>query len=270
MPLAVRGYNHDVIAEGAGNSSLNVSPGPNLESNRLFVFAFAGVEWKPDEIPPAPVEQKPIVEKIVVPTPVSTEIKIQGEVKDAKTNNPAQATLQFVGNVTLNTVAGIKGDYSATFPNVGEYSIKIEAVGYIGVIEKINLQTSPKTGVNFTLVPIEKGVRVNLKSVLFQQSTPNLLQDSFKELDMVADFMKNNPAVRIELAGHTDNVGPKSLNLKLSNDRVIAVKKYLTNKGIDPKRIKGKGYGGTKPISPSDSEEARRLNRRVEFVITEN
>jgi outer membrane protein OmpA-like peptidoglycan-associated protein len=242
----------------------NVSLGANMESNRLFVFGLAGVEWKPEVI-----ASKPVEEKIVIQTPVSTEIKIQGEVRDAKSNKPIQATLQFAGSTTRSIATGTKGDYNITFPDGGEYSIRIESVGYIGILDKINLQTSPRTGVNFSLVPIEKGARVNLKNVLFQQGTPSLLKESYKELDMVVDFMKSNPAIRIELAGHTDNVGSGSLNLKLSNDRVTAVKNYLMDKGIESKRIKGKGYGGTKPISPGDSEEARRLNRRVEFVITE-
>lgn len=246
----------------------NTSMGANPESNRLFIFAFAGLEPRLEETTP-PVVQKPVEEKPITQPPPSTEINIMGEVRDAKTNNPIAATLQFTGNAPRAVVAESNGSYSVTFPNAGEYSIKIESPGYLAVMEKIDLKTSPRTGVNFLLVPMEKGTRVNLKNVLFQQGTPKLLVDSFKELDGVADLMKSNPSMRIELAGHTDNVGTASLNLKLSNDRVAAVKKYLVDKGIDVKRIKGKGYGGTKPISPGNTEEARRLNRRVEFIITD-
>jgi outer membrane protein OmpA-like peptidoglycan-associated protein len=161
------------------------------------------------------------------------------------------------------------GSYSVIFPDLGEYSVKIESAGYLPMMEKIDLKTSPRTGVNFLLVPIEIGARINMRNVLFQQGTPKLLDESFKELNWMADLMRSNPTMRIELAGHTDNVGTASLNLKLSNDRIAAVKKYLVDKGIDASRIKGKGYGGTKPISPGNSEEARRLNRRVEFIITD-
>jgi outer membrane protein OmpA-like peptidoglycan-associated protein len=248
----------------------NTSLGANMESNRLFIFALAGVEPKPEEIStPTVKEQKPVEGKPITQPPPSTEIKIMGEVRDAKTNNPISATLQFSGNTSRSVITASDGSYSVTFPAMGEYSIKIESAGYLAMLEKIDLKTSPRTGVNFLLVPIEKGARVNMKNVLFQQGTPKLLDDSFKELDWVADLMKSNPSMRIELAGHTDNVGKASLNLKLSNDRVAAVKKYLVDKGIDVKRIKGKGYGGTKPISPGTTEEARRLNRRVEFIIIE-
>ena len=248
----------------------NTSLGTNLESNRLFVFAFAGVESKQEEIVTRPIkEQKPVEEKTITQLPPSTEIQIMGEVRDAKTNKLIRASLQFSNNTTRSVMTPSNGSYSIIFPVIDEYSVKIEAPGYMTIIEKIDLKTSPRTGVNFLLMPIEKGTRINMKNVLFQRGTPKLLNDSFKELDWFADMMKNNPTMRIELAGHTDNVGTPLLNLKLSNDRVAAVKKYLVDKGIDASRIKGKGYGGTQPISPDNTEEARRLNRRVEFIITD-
>ncbi len=79
--------------------------------------------------------------------------------------------------------------------------------------------------------------------------------------------MKNNPKVEIELNGHTDNRGDAKKNIILSQQRVERIKSYLVSKGISSKRIKGKGFGGTRPIATNDSEEARKLNRRVEFVI---
>ncbi len=247
----------------------NTSLGANMESNRLFIFALSCVEPKPEEISPPPVkEQKPVEEKTITQVPASG-IKIMGEVRDAKTNNLIRASLQFSGNTTHSVMTPGNGSYSVIFPDLGEYSVKIESAGHLPMLEKIDLKTSPRTGVNFLLVPIEIGARINMKNVLFQQGTPKLLNESFKELNWMADLMRSNPTMRIELAGHTDNVGTASLNLKLSNDRVAAVKKYLVDKGIDDSRIKGKGYGGTNPISPGNTEEARRLNRRVEFIITD-
>ena len=87
---------------------------------------------------------------------------------------------------------------------------------------------------------------------------------------MVVDLLRTNPKIEIELAGHTDNRGDARLNLQLSQRRVEIVKGYLVSKGIGGKRIKGKGYGGQKPIANSDTEESRRLNRRVEFTIVKD
>jgi outer membrane protein OmpA-like peptidoglycan-associated protein len=123
---------------------------------------------------------------------------------------------------------------------------------------------------NFNLQPVDVGTTVNLKGVLFEQSKTTLLPQSFDELDVVVSFMKSNPRVKIELAGHTDNQGMFSKNIKLSQERVDTVKEYLVSKGIDDKRITGKGYGGTKPIASNDKEETRKLNRRVEFTIIKN
>jgi OOP family OmpA-OmpF porin len=97
-----------------------------------------------------------------------------------------------------------------------------------------------------------------------------LLQSSYDELDMVADFMKENPKVEVLLSGHTDNQGHHDLNMKLSRERVNVVKDYLVKKGISGKRITSKGLGGTKPIADNESEETRALNRRVEFTITKD
>ncbi|MFN5171331.1 MAG: OmpA family protein, partial [Cyclobacteriaceae bacterium] len=82
--------------------------------------------------------------------------------------------------------------------------------------------------------------------------------------------MKTNPRVAIELAGHTDNRGNADKNKQLSKDRVEKVKQYLVSKGVSSRRVSGKGYGGERPITREDSEDARKLNRRVEFTIVRN
>jgi outer membrane protein OmpA-like peptidoglycan-associated protein len=120
---------------------------------------------------------------------------------------------------------------------------------------------------NFHLQPVEIGTTVNLKNVLFVQTKTELLPESYDELDLVVSFLKNNPNVKIELSGHTDNRGVHSDNVRLSQERVNAVKRYLVSKGVDGKRVTGKGYGGTKPIASNDTEENRQMNRRVEFTI---
>jgi OOP family OmpA-OmpF porin len=79
--------------------------------------------------------------------------------------------------------------------------------------------------------------------------------------------MKLNPSVMIQLSGHTDNRGRHEMNMKLSRERVDAVKAYLVSKGVESRRISGQGFGGTRPIADNDAEETRALNRRVEFTI---
>ena len=80
-------------------------------------------------------------------------------------------------------------------------------------------------------------------------------------------MMKANPKVEIQLEGHTDNQGSADANLKLSQDRVDAVKKYLSSKGINKDRVKTKAFGGTQPLATEKTEEAQALNRRVEMRV---
>jgi outer membrane protein OmpA-like peptidoglycan-associated protein len=69
--------------------------------------------------------------------------------------------------------------------------------------------------------------------------------------------------------GHTDNIGKEELNIKLSQQRAEAIVSYLTEKGIDPSRLKAKGYGFSKPIADNNTEEGRAMNRRTEIKIIE-
>jgi len=81
--------------------------------------------------------------------------------------------------------------------------------------------------------------------------------------------MNDNPNIKIEISGHTDNIGSAAYNQKLSESRAKAVVDYLIEHGIDRSRLSYMGYGFEKPIAPNDTEEGRQLNRRVEFKIVE-
>jgi OOP family OmpA-OmpF porin len=197
--------------------------------------------------------------------------RVSGLVINATTREAiGGGSIQFhAGPIVKDIVVDNDGRYKADLVPVEEYHIKVEAKGYIGRFEKLDLRSHvmKELVMNFTLQPIEVGTTVNLKSVLFVQSKPELLTESYDELDMVVDFMKLNPGVIIELSGHTDNRGRHEMNMKLSRDRVNAVKEYLVSRGVEARRITGRGYGGTKPIADNEGEATRALNRRVEFTI---
>lgn len=197
-------------------------------------------------------------------------VTIYGKVNNSKTHEPIKATLTFSSPKFANSVSSVLGSgFNVQIPSVNVYSIRIEAPGYISAFEKLDIHTYEmnELEMSFTLQPVEVGTRVNLRSVLFERGTANLLPESTDELDLVVNFLKTNPRVVIDLAGHTDNRGVHSHNVRLSQQRVDKVKEYLVSKGIGAKRISGKGFGGTKPIASNESEESRMLNRRVEFTI---
>jgi OOP family OmpA-OmpF porin len=197
---------------------------------------------------------------------------LKGTVTSSKTGQTVAARLSFKSDSTYMALSSQLGRYSLSIPSTKVYTIVVEAPGYVGVMEKLDIHTfeMQQVELNFKLTPIEVGATVNLKNVLFQVGTTRLLDKSFDELNVVVDLLRSNPKIEIELAGHTDSHGNEKQNLKLSQSRVDKVKEYLVSKGISPKRIHGKGYGGKKPITNSDSEESRKLNRRVEFTIVKD
>lgn len=205
-------------------------------------------------------------------TAISDKIKITGKIQNAKTGENINAQLRFTSAIERIEGKGTDKGYEVLLSAVDDYKVSIEAKGYISTLETINLNTFQAKNIelDFKLQPIEVGTTVNLKSILFKQSSTDLLPGSNEELDIVAAFMLSNPKVKIELAGHTDNRGVQKDNVKLSQARTQKVKDYLVKKGISGKRISGKGYGGAKPIANNDSEESRKLNRRVEFTIVSN
>jgi outer membrane protein OmpA-like peptidoglycan-associated protein len=115
--------------------------------------------------------------------------------------------------------------------------------------------------------PIDTGSVMELKNVFFETAKFDLKPESKAELDKLIAFLNANKTITGELSGHTDNVGDKKMNLTLSQNRAKAVYDYLTQNGIDPKRLSYKGYGDTKPKVKNDSDENRSINRRTEFKI---
>lgn len=116
---------------------------------------------------------------------------------------------------------------------------------------------------------LEVGESITLKNVFFQTGKYTLLDISIVELDKVVEMMQSHPSMRIELGGHTDNVGSAAANQKLSEQRAKAVYDYLVKHGIASDRLSYKGYGQSEPVADNSTPEGRRENRRTVFTILE-
>lgn len=114
---------------------------------------------------------------------------------------------------------------------------------------------------------MHEGEPIVLKNILFASGSAELLSASYAELDRLEAELKSMPSVHIEVSGHTDNLGSANTNLILSEHRAKSVVEYLASKGIEKNRLTYKGHGSSKPLASNDSEEGRKLNRRVEFVV---
>jgi len=132
--------------------------------------------------------------------------------------------------------------------------------------EKI-VDTKPMK-VNFESKPIEVGKTYTLNNIYYKTNSSSLDPKSMIVIDEFVEFLKANPKIKIEIHGHTDNVGDVNSNLALSTDRAFSVRDILLEKGIEEKRLVAfKGFGSSKPIADNTTDEGRSKNRRTEFVI---
>jgi outer membrane protein OmpA-like peptidoglycan-associated protein len=110
---------------------------------------------------------------------------------------------------------------------------------------------------------------LTLDRIFFDQSSSNLRPESLEQLTQLADLLKQFPTLKVKITGHTDRVGDRKMNLFLSDNRAGEVFNYLIDKGIDATRMRFQGYGHSRPAAPSDTEENRQKNRRVEVWVVE-
>ena len=144
--------------------------------------------------------------------------------------------------------------------------VEIKSPGYLPKIVMLDEQL--KAGENVVaLFSVAKGSVITLDHVLFHRGTANMVEGSEKELNLVVEALNDNPDIKILLKGHTDNTGDPVKNVQLSEARVKTVKAFILSRGISPYRVAGKGYGGNVPIASNETEETRKLNRRVEFEV---
>ncbi|MBT8495912.1 MAG: OmpA family protein [Deltaproteobacteria bacterium] len=146
------------------------------------------------------------------------------------------------------------------------YELVFLSLGRRDITAKLKVANKPSLNLKLTLrYKREKyPIGLVLEQVNFTTGKALLTQDSHRRLDPVVEYMKYKQSVRIRIEGHTDNLGGKKANKRLSQKRAEAVRAYLVSKGIDGSRIEAVGYGDSKPIAPNDTPEGRRTNRRIE------
>ena len=110
---------------------------------------------------------------------------------------------------------------------------------------------------------------ITLEYVTFEEGSADLTDDSEYELDNMVAFLEDNDGYSAMLMGHTDDSGDAAANQSLSEQRALAVRRYLVDAGIAANRLDSRGYGAERPLTTNDSEEGRARNRRTEFYITE-
>jgi outer membrane protein OmpA-like peptidoglycan-associated protein len=149
-------------------------------------------------------------------------------------------------------------DFAVTCPGYMFHSKKIDLT---------NLKEYREINEDIYLEPIMVGSNIVLHNLFFKFRSYKLLKESQHELNRIIKIMRDNPRMKVEISGHTDNVGTRNANLKLSRKRAQSVVKYLIKRGIPEHRLSAKGYGESKPVESNESELGRKKNRRVEIEI---
>lgn len=166
--------------------------------------------------------------------------------------------------------------YAEVLVPVGKkYELVYLSLGRKDIAARVVVEDEPNQNIKLTLrhkgwLPKKKPAaadpepRFVLDGVEFDTAKSSIRPASFPRLDRVVEYMTHKKSSKIEISGHTDNVGRKAANKKLSRDRAQSVRQYLISKGIDGGRIQAVGHGDEKPIATNDTPEGRQKNRRIE------
>ena len=224
----------------------------------------------------SPVSDNSVAKPITVEEKSLTVFK--GKILDAITKNSIAADIEITINSTGEVYTILKsnsstGKFLLSLPAGKNYGISVAADGYLFHSENFDL---PK-GDGFNLVNkdielknIKVGSNITLRNVFFNSGKWDVKSNSYAELDRLVALLSEIQSLKIEISGHTDNVGSVSFNELLSQRRADEVVSYLVGKGVDKKRLSAKGYGQSNPVDSNNTVEGRALNRRTEFEIIEN
>lgn len=214
-----------------------------------------------------------------------TTIYAVGKIVSAVTKEPVTAKITYQ-SLPYGSKVGLLQGSTFSFPlyDNEKYELTVEASGFARarymidpaeanpdrkVVRDIEL-TVPQSAIGHAETVHTVGKVMRLDNLIFEIGKAKIDPSSYAELDEVAQMMHNNPKMVIQLEGHTDVRGDPRKNMELSEQRVTAVKSYIVRKGVQKGKIRTKAFGGTQPISRENTEEAHKLNRRVEVRILEN
>lgn len=224
----------------------------------------------------APISEKVIAQAVKIDEAKLTLLK--GIIIDEKTRQPVLATIDLIDNTTNQILATFEsnastGRYLVSLPSGKNYGLSVKATGFLFHSENFDLPDTAQyqeIEKEIALKKMEVGSKIVLRNVFFDFNKSTLRPESNSELQNLLNLMTENPNLKIEISGHTDNVGSAAYNKKLSESRAQAVVNFLLGKGIDKSRLTFAGYGFDQPIAPNDTEEGRQLNRRTEFKVVKN
>ena len=200
---------------------------------------------------------------------------VKGIIRDKLTKSPLEARIELI-NIKNNEVASlvesdsVSGEYLMVLTQGDEYALYVNKQGYL--FKSLNFNYSEVTDfepiiINMDLEKITAGSVAILNNIFFDVDKFELKEKSSQELQKIIKLLRDNPGIRVEISGHTDNSGSPEHNRQLSEKRAQSVFTFITQNGIDKARLLPKGHGPDQPIASNETEAGRQQNRRIEFRI---
>lgn len=220
-----------------------------------------------------PITETIVPQKLEVATNPLTILK--GVTLDESTQKPVGAKIVLTDNEKNVVIATFEsntatGKYLVSLPSGKNYGIAVINPNYLFHSENVDIKLSTSYNEivkDISLKKIDVGKKIVLRNIFFDFGKATLRNESVSELDRLTQLLTENPSIKIEISGHTDNKSSREFNMKLSESRAKAVVDYLITKGIAADRMTYKGFGFDQPIATNETEEGRQLNRRTEFKI---
>jgi outer membrane protein OmpA-like peptidoglycan-associated protein/tetratricopeptide (TPR) repeat protein len=199
---------------------------------------------------------------------------VKGRVFDKTTHKGLPSGVELTDLSTRAVISQLQtdetGNYLITLPKGKDYAFNVNRKGYLFFSENFplsQLKEDTAYNIDIPLQPIEANAAIVLRNVFFESNKFELRPESQVELDKIVQLLKDNPSLKIQINGHTDNSGKPSDNMALSENRAKSVTAYLTSKGIDAGRLSFKGWGDTQPVTSNATPEGRAQNRRTELKV---
>jgi outer membrane protein OmpA-like peptidoglycan-associated protein len=200
---------------------------------------------------------------------------VKGVVTDQKNGKGIPSTVELTDNESNLALMKIqtdeKGEYLITLPLGKDYTFTVNRKGYLFYSEVFAMKQKEADSVytkNIALQPVLLNASFVFNNILFANNSFELPKTGLIELEKLLQVLQENPSLKLQIGGHTDNTGRPEDNEKLSTNRAKSIVEWLTSKGIESNRLSFKGFAATKPIADNTTEAGRAKNRRTEFTIT--
>jgi outer membrane protein OmpA-like peptidoglycan-associated protein len=199
---------------------------------------------------------------------------VKGKVMDKKTGKTLPSYVELTDNSNNKVLMKVQtdelGEYFVTLPTGNDYTFTVNRKGYLFYSELMELSKKNADSTykkDIYLQPVELNASVTFRNIQFTTNSYQLPNAGLIELEKLVQVLTENPSLKVEIGGHTDNIGKPEDNLKLSTNRAKAIVDYLVSRNIHIDRLSFKGFGSTQPIADNNTEQGRAMNRRTTFTI---